>query len=214
MLAQPTVLYSFKMRRTMYPAPSHSYSPAKVSVDLQRPSRQSSVLASPFLSGISTPLDAARRAPWSLSTDSLTAKLNSIHEDSDSRSSSPVSPLEAPAATSPQSKVARLKQKFSLGNSDRVTPSRQSSVDVVLTESPPSELVQVHGIPPAPSVDIGALNAQITDIAGIQNRLAEANPNDAASLRCALETMDCLRKMVEILTAGDPKTKEKGEASL
>ncbi|KAG8947183.1 hypothetical protein FRC04_010906 [Tulasnella sp. 424] len=52
---------------------------------------------------------------------------------------------------------------------------------------------------------IHAVNDKITDIAAIQRKLASERPADGAALRCAVDTMDCLKDLMASITAASKK---------
>jgi len=61
---------------------------------------------------------------------------------------------------------------------------------------------------PAPVVDdhhmrelIEAVNLKLSEIAAVQQRLVTNNPDDVESLRCAVDTFDCLKDMAAVLAA-------------
>lgn len=52
---------------------------------------------------------------------------------------------------------------------------------------------------------ISAVNDKITDIAAIQRKLASDRPNDAAALRCAVDTIDCLKDLMTGISVASKK---------
>ncbi|KAG9009923.1 hypothetical protein FRB90_008088 [Tulasnella sp. 427] len=48
---------------------------------------------------------------------------------------------------------------------------------------------------------VSAVNDKITDIAAVQRKLASERPDDAVALRCAVDTIDCLKDLMASIAA-------------